>query len=179
RCQHVFHLECINAAFKSKPQCPICRKPVGAPQGKSPSGTMEISIVSTSCFGFQEDSIQIRYFIESGTQMSYHENPGLYHGGKYAIAFLPNNDDGRDLLKRFAYAFQHGLTFSVGTSLTTGKKNQCTWASIHHKTSPSGGVRKHGFPDTDYFVNCNSELDTHGVPHADALDYNGTECSRG
>lgn len=75
-----------------------------------------------------------------------------------------SNTDGQELLKRLKYAFLHGLTFTVGTSITTGAKNQCTWASIHHKTSPSGGVQAHGFPDPNYFKNCNAELDGLGVP---------------
>mmetsp|Transcript_16703 Transcript_16703/g.36101 ORF Transcript_16703/g.36101 Transcript_16703/m.36101 type:complete len:353 (-) Transcript_16703:938-1996(-) len=179
-CVHVFHKCCIEQAMKAKPQCPVCRIPVGAPQGKSPSGTMKVSIISTSCFGFQESSsLAISYNITSGNQMSYHENPALSHAGKYVMAYLPNNSGGGDLLKRLAYAFMHGLTFSVGTSVTTGKKNQCTWASIHHKTSTHGGVRKHGYPDPNYVVNCNSELDSLRVPPAHALNYNGTECNHG
>jgi len=175
RCQHVFHHECIKQAFESKPQCPICRKSVGAPQGKQPSGVMKVSITPLQCSGFQEDSIEIRYAVPPGTQKDYHDEPGVSHGGKYAKAYLPNSDKGRDLFKRLAYTFKHGLTFSIGTSITTGKKNQCTWASIHHKTSTEGGVEKHGFPDPNYFVNCNSELDSLGVPPARALDCDGTE----
>ncbi len=86
-----------------------------------------------------------------------------------------SNLDGQALLKRLKYAFLHGLTFTVGTSLTTGRDNQCTWASIHHKTSRSGGVRSHGFPDADYFNNCNAELDALGVPRAHSLDENGKD----
>jgi len=162
-----------------KPQCPVCRKNVGAPQGKQPSGIMTVSIIPITCFGFKEDTIRIKYAIPSGTQMNYHDEPGQSHGGKNAVAFLPNNDDGRAMLKRFIYAFMHGITFGVGTSLTTGKKNQCTWASIHHKTSTEGGVRKHGYPDPTYFANCNSELDSLGVPLACDLGFDGTDCSQG
>jgi len=86
-----------------------------------------------------------------------------------------SNTDGQALLKRLKYAFLHGLTFNVGTSITTGAKNQCTWASVHHKTSPSGGVQAHGFPDPDYFNNCNAELDVLGVPSTHSLDENGKE----
>ena len=67
------------------------------------------------------------------------------------------------------------LTFTVGRSITTGKDNQCTWASIHHKTSRTGGVQAHGFPDPNYFSNCNAELDALGVPRADSLDEDGKD----
>jgi hypothetical protein len=75
---------------------------------------------------------------------------------------LPDSPEGNCLLKRLIFAFRHGLTFRVGTSLTTDQKNRITWASIHHKTSLHGGLR--GFPDPSYIHNCNEELDNLGVP---------------
>ena len=84
-----------------------------------------------------------------------------------------SNTDGQALLKRLKYAFLHGLTFTVGTSITTGAKNRCTWASIHHKTDMWGGVQTHGYPDPDYFKNCNDEMDGLGVPPANSLDEDG------
>ena len=126
-CSHIFHKECVELAFKSKPQCPVCRVPVGEPQGKCPSGTMAVSNSAARCSGYHEDSILISYNIPSGTQMSYHDNPGRRHGGKIATAYLPNNADGQALLKRLKYSFLHGLSFAVGTSMTTGMADQCTW----------------------------------------------------
>lgn len=49
--------------------------------------------------------------------------------------------------------------------------NVCTYSSIHHKTCLSGGV--HGYPDPNYFANCNRELDRANVPGADELDVEG------
>lgn len=172
-CNHVFHTDCVQQAFKAKPQCPICRKSIGEPQGKSPSGTMSISTSPIKCSGFHAASFVISYNIQSAPQKSYHDNPGTRHNAKYETAYLPNNDDGKALLKRLKYAFMHGLTFTVGVSMTSGAPNCCTWASIHHKTSPSGGARAHGFPDPDYFVNCNGELNACGVPSAQSLDDSG------
>jgi len=59
------------------------------------------------------------------------------------------------------------LTFTIGTSLSTGQPNRIVWASIHHKTSTSPGP--HGYPDTGYFINANEELDALHVPPADLL----------
>lgn len=109
----------------------------------------------------------------SGTQLSYHESPGERHAGKTVKAYLPDNNDGRTLLKRLKYAFMHGLTFEVGTSVSTGRTNVVTWGSIHHKTSAHGGLMRHGWPDENYFANVCSELNGLGVPPADALDVNG------
>jgi hypothetical protein len=126
-CNHVFHHDCIQMAFQSKSQCSICRVPVGAPQGKSPSGTMLVSVNPVRCSGFQCDTLVISYNIPAARQLSYHDNPGVSHGSKVATAYVPNNEDGVNLLKRLKFAFKHGLTFTVGTSMTSGKTDQCTW----------------------------------------------------
>ena len=172
-CSHTFHTHCIRKSFDRKPECPICRSVVSEPQGKSPSGEMEISIIPGKCVGFPENTIRIIYTLAAGPQKIYHENPLQLHSGKRAVAYLPNNKAGNQLLKRLKYAFLHGLTFTVGTSATSGRTNQCTWASIHHKTSLHGGTRLHGFPDPNYFVNCNKELDSLHVPQANLLQDNG------
>jgi len=126
-CKHVFHKQCLELAFKSKPQCPVCRISVGEAQGKSPSGTMTVFVSPIRCSGFNEDSITITYNMPSGTQMSYHDNPNTRHSSKFVSAYLPMNNDGRELLKRLKFAFMHGLTFTVGTSATSGQTNQITW----------------------------------------------------
>jgi deltex-like protein len=136
------------------------------PQGRMPSGTMTISFNgSLQCSGTQSTGVIIvHYQIPVDVQKPYHDNPGTPHSGAYRTAYLPDNDAGRKLLARLEYAFSHGLTFTVGTSLTTGQPNCVTWSSIHHKTSLGGGV--HGYPDPNYFDNCNAELDALGVPKA-------------
>jgi len=107
-------------------------------------------------------------------QKSSHDNPGTIQMGKTARAYLPDNTDGRKLLKRLQYAFLRGLAFTVGTSVTTGASNQCTWSSIHHKTSPHGGISSHGFPDPSYLMNCNDELNNLSVPLEHLLRDDGT-----
>ncbi|CAJ1969692.1 unnamed protein product [Cylindrotheca closterium] len=172
-CNHVFHKDCIEQACKFGSKCPTCRKCIGTPLGKSPSGSMSISITNKlKCSGFPSfHTIVIVYSMQAGTQKHYHENPGQPHPDKHATAYLPNNTFGRNLLKRLKFAFLHGLTFTIGTSMTTGATNQCTWSSIHHKTHPDSTV--HGFPDPNYFANCNGELDSANVPAANLLDVDG------
>ena len=168
-CNHIFHGECIQNAIKMKPNCPICRTRLSEPRGTSPSGTMTITSTSLVCAGFETDSsgtFEIKYEMHSNYQKAYHPNPGVLYLGTERTAYLPKNDKGESLLKRLKYAWKRGLTFTVGTSLTTGKANSITWSSIHHKTSPYGGVNYHGFPDAGYFINCNAELDSLGVPKA-------------
>jgi hypothetical protein len=168
-CGHEFHKACIGTALQFSKRCPVCRKWVGSkPQGTMPTGTMKIRQDPTiTCSGYDPGAIVIDYSLGCNVQKVYHPNPGTTHGSAYRRAFLPDNTDGRNLLKRLEYAFRHGLTFCVGTSLTTGVPNVITWSSIHHKTRLAHGP--HGFPDLGYFINSNDELDALGVPAADNL----------
>jgi deltex-like protein len=169
RCRHMFHERCMKQALEFDARCPTCRLPVAEPQGKCPSGIMAVSTSSRTCEGYSEcgSSIVIRYSLSTGTQLSYHENPGQKYQGTVRTAYLPNNYEGKKLLKRLKYAWSRGLTFTIGTSLTSGRKNQIVWSSIHHKTSLRGGM--HGFPDPNYFWNCNEDLDALQVPPADSF----------
>eukprot|EP00542_Grammatophora_oceanica_P017037 CAMPEP_0194045396 /NCGR_PEP_ID=MMETSP0009_2-20130614/16746_1 /TAXON_ID=210454 /ORGANISM="Grammatophora oceanica, Strain CCMP 410" /LENGTH=133 /DNA_ID=CAMNT_0038690241 /DNA_START=250 /DNA_END=651 /DNA_ORIENTATION=+ len=129
---------------------------------------MKVSYTASKCSGYNCNTIQIDYTMQSGTQKEYHPSPGTSFGSTTRTAYLPNNADGQMLLQRLKYAFMHGLTFTVGTSLTNGARNVITWSSIHHKTSLSGGA--HGFPDSGYFYNCNDELNAVGVPASDSIE---------
>jgi len=164
-CRHYFHRTCIENALAHSPSCPSCRKPLAEPQGRMPSGTMKISKTTDSCEGFEHvGSIVMKYDILPGYQQIYHDNPNVPYASTKRTAYIPDNYDGRLLLQRLRYAFSHGLTFTVGQSLTSGENNVVVWASIHHKTSLTGGIDDHGFPDPGYFFNCNEELDLLGVP---------------
>ena len=171
KCQHRFHKSCIlDMLQRNHTKCPTCREPIGIEQrGHGPSGSMNVTMdPNTFCKGYENNSsgtIILRYKIESGIQLPFMENPGQQYSGTCRVAYLPNNEAGRKLLSRLKYAFTHGLTFRVGTSLTTGRSNQTTWTSIHHKTSLRYGV--HGYPDPNYFTNCNESLDALRVPNAE------------
>lgn len=173
KCGHHFHRACLENAMKNhKPVCPVCRKPVREPQGSCPSGTMTVRLRSgQSCPGFYNndgspvDSICIKYSISSGIQKSYHYHPGQTFSGAHRVAYLPHTNEGLQLLSRLVYAWQHGLIFTVGTSLTTHQTNTVVWSSIHHKTSLHGGP--HGFPDAGYIMNCNESLDALYVPDSE------------
>uniref|UniRef100_A0A7S2XP90 RING-type E3 ubiquitin transferase n=1 Tax=Attheya septentrionalis TaxID=420275 RepID=A0A7S2XP90_9STRA len=168
-CQHTFHQSCIEECLNREPKCPICRKPVGEPQGRSPSGTMSIQLMKRNHPGDASSTsnyISMTYHIPSGIQHSFHENPDRPYAGAIRTAYLANSDEGRRLLSRLRYAFTHGLIFRIGTSLTSGQTNVVTWTSIHHKTSIHGGP--HGLPDANYIPNCNESLDALHVPDADS-----------
>mmetsp|Transcript_31077 Transcript_31077/g.48028 ORF Transcript_31077/g.48028 Transcript_31077/m.48028 type:complete len:578 (-) Transcript_31077:19-1752(-) len=168
-CSHGFHRRCITDCLHQAPNCPVCRCAIGDPQGKCPSGTMKIELQpSKQCPGYPsaQGVISIIYNMPSGTQARYHENPGASYPSTTRVAYLPNTLEGRQLLYRLVYAWKRGLTFRVGTSLTTHQANQVTWASIHHKTSLHGGVHGYSANDTSYLPNCNASLDALNVPDA-------------
>ncbi|GKY93858.1 E3 ubiquitin-protein ligase dtx3l [Mayamaea pseudoterrestris] len=169
-CGHRFHWACIIEATSYSTRCPLCTTAIVEPQGKMPSGQMTVQRRrDMTCEGYGPGSIQIDYRLDGGVQKLYHGNPGVAFQGTTRTAYLPDTTEGLLLLKRLEYAFNHGLTFTVGTSVTQGTPNVVTWTSIHHKTSPTGGTASYGFPDDGYFFNCNEELDNLGVPSADLL----------
>jgi deltex len=171
RCGHCFHEFCLVQSLSGGSMCPMCRISVDKPQGDMPSGTMTIRTSTMDvCAGYEQaGSIVIEYNIPAGRQLSYHANPGADHSGAQRTAYLPDTSQGRSLLKRLQYAFAHGLTFTVGASLSSGLDNCVTWTSIPHKTMLTGGAASHGFPDPMFFDDCDKELDAVNVPAANAL----------
>lgn len=171
KCGHIFHLDCADQSLRGDPKCPLCGQLYGQTiQGKSPSGSMGIMWSSLFCDGHQSTSVgsfQIKYRLQSGKQCHYHDNPGVPYHATTRRAFIPYTREAWDLLKRLSWAFQHGLTFTVGTSMASGQANVITWSSIRHKTDRSGG--RHGFPDENYFVDANADLDLLDVPPAREL----------
>ena len=64
------------------------------------------------------------------------------------------------LLKK---AWERRLTFTIGTSVTTGELNTVVWNEIHHKTEFGSNHSGHGYPDPNYLDNVLAELSVHGV----------------
>ena len=54
------------------------------------------------------------------------------------------------------------LTFTIGTSVTTGEPDVVVWNEIHHKTEMTNRSG-HGYPDPNYLSNVTLELAAHGV----------------
>ncbi len=62
------------------------------------------------------------------------------------------------------------MTFSVGTSLTSGQKNTVVWAGVHHKTSLKGG--QFAYPDNTYMLRVTEELEARGIDKKTVRDIN-------
>lgn len=55
------------------------------------------------------------------------------------------------------------MTFAVGFSVARQRDNCIVWNMIDHKTAPTGGKGKFGFPDPEYFALVKSQLQNKGV----------------
>jgi deltex-like protein len=152
---HFFHIECLNDLIgeKNNFKCPICSKIYGILEGDMPKGTFSVSKTSQRCSGYNCDTLVITYNFPNG--------PG--YTGTNRTAYLPNNQEGREVLALLKLAFDRKLTFTVGTSVTTGRKNTVVWNGIHHKTNLYGGATNFGYPDKSYFNRVKEELAAKGV----------------
>lgn len=165
-CSHMFHQECIRAAFKVKKQCPLCMCWYGSPIGyQPPDATMMVRQVPgkvnghPNAKGFHE----IQYNIPPGIQTEGHIRPGEPYRASTRIAYLPNNEEGTHVLKLLQLAFKRRLIFTIGDSVTTGRKNVPIWNGIHHKTNKDGGTQCYGYPDPGYLDRVKEELALVGV----------------
>lgn len=154
---HFFHLECLNNLIgdKSFIKCPNCNKIYGIITGDQPKGKMSASLTDDyNCEGFEGiETIVIYYDFPSGKDYS----------GTSRIAYLPNTKEGREVLALLKVSFDRKLTFTVGTSVTTGQTNTTIWNGVHHKTNLSGGSQYFGYPDQTYFNRVKQELAAKGV----------------
>lgn len=149
KCKHVFHKFCATAMLSASGKCGVCNKPYVTIIGDMPEGGyMTSSRSSHSVPGHAGCGlITITYSIPSGIQGQSHPNPGQHFYGTTRHAYLPDNEVGRESLRLLEVCFQRRLTFTVGTSLTTGATNSVIWNGVHHKTSLGGGPTCFGYPD--------------------------------
>lgn len=55
------------------------------------------------------------------------------------------------------------MTFTIGTSVTTGTTDTVVWNEIHHKTESHSNASGHGYPDPTYLDRVLLELAAQGV----------------
>ncbi|CAB1120739.1 unnamed protein product [Ectocarpus sp. CCAP 1310/34] len=169
QCQgHYMHAPCIMQVFKAMgPKCPTCSKMYGPLHGDQPDGTMTVRTHRRGAIplsGYESDgTILIQYSFPSGTQSSKHPNPGSAYHGTSRTAYLPDNAAGREVLALLRKSFDQRMTFTVGTSITTGRSNCVIWNGVHHKTNTTGGSSSFGYPDPGYFGRVKAELLAKGI----------------
>jgi deltex-like protein len=168
-CKHLFHEDCIIHAGNPKGylKCPSCGVIYGVRIGSMPKGSMRIEFRGRGQLpleGFENyGTVQITYSFPNGTQGVDHPEPGKSYNGTSRTAYLPDSQEGLDILALLEIAFWRKLTFRIGTSVTTGEQNAVVWNGVHHKTSARGGVAAWGYPDDTYFQRVREELCALGV----------------
>ncbi|XP_077992095.1 putative E3 ubiquitin-protein ligase DTX3 [Glandiceps talaboti] len=165
-CGHKFCTDCIDQAEKHQgPICPVCKQAFGLITGNMPYGTMKCyKDENLHLPGYDKyDAIVICYNFPSGIQEEVHPNPGKSFTGTSRTAYLPDNGEGRQVLRLLKTAFERKLTFTIGTSVTTGLTDTVTWNDIHHKTNIRGGAQGFGYPDSNYLTRVKDELAAKGV----------------
>ncbi|XP_033632831.1 probable E3 ubiquitin-protein ligase DTX3 [Asterias rubens] len=167
KCKHRFCNVCITEVLKRSYRCPVCQTVCRQPKGNQPEGTMTMQHETFYHLpGYGNDGvITIRYIMPSGIQSEDHPNPGKPFTGVTRTAYLPDNQDGLQVLSLLKKAFDARLVFTVGRSITSGFDNIVTWNDIHHKTSQTGGPTRYGYPDPDYLRRVTEDLAAKGIFH--------------
>jgi len=164
-CSHAFHPRCIKRMLETSGKCGICNKFYLVQIGNMPPGRMSVSRSSSSLPGFPRSTgtITISYSIQGGAQGPQHPFPGVPFSGTSRVAYLPDTPEGNAALRLLQICFDRKLTFTVGTSLTTGQPNCVVWNGVHHKTSTWGGAAHFGYPDDTYLERLFEELAAKGI----------------
>ena len=170
---HFYHIECLLNFIQEKIgfKCAICQKIYGIIEGNMPPGIMSAYLDDKiHCSGYPNvGTIVIKYSFKNGIL-----NNGKHYSETARTNYIPNTKNGRILLGLLKIAFDRKLTFTVGTSVTTGVQNSVVWNGIHHKSYLSGGAVKYGYPDPSYFNRVCQELASKGV-NKDDFDENSIE----
>ncbi|XP_053389985.1 uncharacterized protein LOC128552933 [Mercenaria mercenaria] len=164
-CSHKLCKSCYQKVKSHKPQCPVCQHIFGDVTGNQPDGDMFYRHVTWKSLPGYEGcgTFEICYMIPSGKQKECHPHPGKPYKGIERWAYLPDTKEGSQILYLLKRAFDRKLVFTIGESRTTGKEDVVTWNDIHHKTKPTGGPEKFGYPDQTYLARVREELAAKGV----------------
>ena len=164
-CKHMFHEHCIETWFDIHKTCATCRKQYGVKTGDMPpNGTMTVDTDDLNTLpGYEEvGTIIITYEFPNGIQGPQHPNPGKRYSSTKRVCYLPDNTDGRDILRMLEIAFDNRVMFTIGVSLTTLVEG-IIWNGIHMKTSMTGGPNNYGYPDPTYLQRVRNELHQKGI----------------
>lgn len=175
-CKHKIHWQCLRRFARAQNnngffKCPTCGAVYGLLRGTMPleGATMTYRIVAKGLPGYEDyHTIQVTYnFPETGgIQSECHPSPGqpYYVIGFPKIAFLPDTEKGRRVLRLLEVAFNSRLTFVIDPS-----SNQLVWNGneLPHKTEFGSANNKtsspSSYPDLHYLDNIIEKLQRLGI----------------
>ncbi|KAM7390882.1 hypothetical protein PAMA_008876 [Pampus argenteus] len=127
-----------------------------------PEGQMTWVILHRDLPGFPDNNtLQINYIFPDGIQTEKQPHPGQPYAGLRLCAYLPDNREGRKVLRGLDKAFNQQLLFTVTTNIDG--EDMVTTASIPLKTQPDGGNKADGYPDPDYLKTVRKLLKDKGI----------------
>ena len=164
---HYYHEDCLANYFKSSKgnyvECAICTKIYGIRCGNMPYGTMKVQLINAQCEGeLATTTFEIIYSFPSGVQNDNHVHPGTLYSGTVRHCYVPNTEDGQKIINLLKICWERKLTFTIGTSITSGRNNTVIWNGIHHKTGTDSS-NGYGYPDPTYFARLEAECSAKGV----------------
>ena len=166
-CAHKFHLSCIQRWLAEKSTCPVCRKTLFTIRGyqpKHPNSFFRVEEDATPLAGFAEcSSLVLSFHIEAGYQSTDMPLPGETFNGLKLTSFLPNNQEGQEMVRLLNIAWERGLLFRVGFNPQTNRMDQVVPNGFEFKLRRDGGILFHGFPDPSYMNRLKADLKDVGV----------------
>ncbi|KAM4606146.1 E3 ubiquitin-protein ligase DTX3L1 [Polymixia lowei] len=130
--------------------------------GSQPEGQMTWVILHRDLPGYPEDNtLQINYVFTDGIQTEKHPHPGQPFAGLRLWAYLPDNREGRKVLRLLDKAFNQQLLFTIATN--QDGEDVITTAAIPLKTQPDGRSKTDSYPDPDYLKNVKKLLKDKGI----------------
>ena len=90
-------------------------------KANQPPGQMMWKKYKASLPGFEGyGTIAVTFYFYGGIQSSEHPNPGGVYKGTSCVAYLPETQEGTEILKLLQKAFDARLAFTVSTSTSDG-----------------------------------------------------------
>ncbi|KAM9839562.1 E3 ubiquitin-protein ligase DTX3L1 [Aulostomus maculatus] len=134
----------------------------GVTGGCQPDGQMTWVVLHRDLPGFpNSNTLQINYIFADGTQTGKHPHPGKPYTGLRLSTFLPDNREGRKVLRLLDKAFHQQLLFTVANS--EDGEDVVSPASIPLKTQAETGSGVDGYPDPDYLKTVRRLLKERGI----------------
>ncbi|KAL9972368.1 hypothetical protein ACROYT_G018653 [Oculina patagonica] len=131
-------------------------------RANQPPGQMMWKKYEDSLPGYEGyGTIVVTYIFYDGFQSAEHPSPGESYTGMSCIAYFPDTQEGRHVLKLLHKAFDARLVFTVSKSASDGT-GHVVINGIELKTTAKGDARN-GYPDGGYLSRVKVQLAAKGI----------------